>query len=243
MSFETEETKKMHGSPRQDLSGRRFGKLVVLCKTEKRKSGSILWKCQCDCGNLCEKPTNELNSGFAVSCGCSWRQPAVCVGERYGKLTAVRATKQRSSKSVVWECRCDCGRMTRVRATMLSSGHTTSCGCAKMEIDEQRDFKKILTYTDDTCIEFAKNISKARATTSPDTGVRGVILRNGKYQAQITFRKKRYYLGIFSTLEDAIRARRKAECRVAEYVEGYFKEHENELENQKNMELCEQPVG
>ena len=207
---------------KSDLTGKRFGKLVVLGETEKRKSGAIVWSCRCDCGNLCEKPTGQLNSGFAKSCGCSWRQPAVREGERYGRLVAVRPTEQRSAKSVIWECLCDCGNTITVRATMLKSGHTTSCGCVKREIDEQRDFKNILTYVDDTCIEFAKDISKPRSDTSPDTGVRGVFLKDGKYHAHIKFQKKRYYLGRFSRLEDAIEARRKAEARVEEYIEDYL---------------------
>ena len=207
---------------KQDLTGKRFGKLVVLKKSENRRRGLCLWVCQCDCGNVCEKPTGELNAGTAVSCGCSWRRPAVREGERYGRLTALRPTGKRSAESVVWECLCDCGNAVDVRATMLTSGHTTSCGCLKRELDEQKDFRKILTYTDDTCIEFAKGIGKPRSNTSPDTGVRGVILKDGKYVAQIKFRKRRYYLGRFSRLEDAVEARRRAEARVEEYVEEYL---------------------
>lgn len=207
---------------KQDLTGKRFGKLTVLCKSDNQRRKATMWRCQCDCGNICEKPTGELNSGFATSCGCSWRQPAVQEAQKYGRLTAIHATEQRRGKSVVWECLCDCGNTVLARATMLASGHTTSCGCVKRELDEQKDFKKILTYTDDTCIEFAKDIGKPRSNTSSDTGVRGVILKDGKYQAQIKFRKKRYYLGRFSRLEDAVEARRRAEMRVEEYVEEYL---------------------
>lgn len=207
---------------KQDLTGKRFGKLIVLCKSENQRRRATMWRCQCDCGNICEKPTGELNSGFATSCGCSWRQPAVQEAQKYGRLTAIRATEQRRGKSVVWECLCDCGNTVLARATLLASGHTTSCGCVKRELDEQKDFRKILTYTDDTCIEFAKGIGKPRSNTSLDTGVRGVILKDGKYQAQIKFRKKRYYLGRFTRLEDAVEARRRAEMRVEEYVEEYL---------------------
>lgn len=207
---------------KQDLTGKRFGKLIVLCKSDNRRRRATMWQCQCDCGNICEKPTGELNSGFATSCGCSWRQPAVQEAQKYGRLTAIRPTEQRSGKSVVWECLCDCGNTVLARATLLASGHTTSCGCVKRELDEQKDFRKILTYTDDTCIEFAKGIGKPRSNTSSDTGVRGVILKDGKYQAQIKFRKKRYYLGRFTRLEDAVEARRRAEMRVEEYVEEYL---------------------
>ena len=207
---------------KQNLIGKRFGKLVVLKKSENRRRGHYLWICQCDCGNICEKPTGELNAGTATSCGCSWRQPAVHEGDRFGRLTAIRPTEKRSAKAIIWECQCDCGKTVLVRTTSLTSGHTTSCGCVKQELDEEKDFREILTYTDNTCIEFAKGISKPRSTTSPDTGVRGVILKDGKYQAQIIFRKKRYYLGRYSRLEDAIEIRRKAEARVEEYVEAYL---------------------
>ena len=207
---------------KQNLTGKRFGKLLVLRKSDNRRRGHCLWVCQCDCGNICEKPTGELNAGTATSCGCSWRQPAVLEGSRYGRLTAIRPTEQRSAKAIIWECLCDCGKTVQVRATSLTSGHTTSCGCVKQELDAEKDFKEILTYTDDTCIEFAKDISKPRSTTSQDTGVRGVILKDGKYQAHIFFRKKRYYLGRYSRLEDAVEIRRKAEARVEEYVEAYL---------------------
>ena len=207
---------------KMDLTGKRFGKLIVLKKSENRKSGNSLWACQCDCGNLCEKPTGALNSGSATSCGCSWRQPAVHEGDRFGRLIAIRPTEKRSARAVVWECLCDCGKTVFVRTTSLTSGHTTSCGCVKQEMDDEKDFREILTYTDNTCIEFAKDISKPRSNTSSDTGTRGIILKDGKYQVQLTFRKKRYYLGRYSRLEDAIEIRRKAEARVEEYVEEYL---------------------
>ena len=35
----------------KDLLGQRFGKLLVVQKTDKRKDGRIVWKCKCDCGN------------------------------------------------------------------------------------------------------------------------------------------------------------------------------------------------
>ena len=210
-----------------DLIGKRFGNLVVLEKVGKNSSRSIVWKCQCDCGNICEKPTRELNAGTAVSCGCKWRQPTVQAGERYGKLTAIRPTEKRSAQSIVWECKCECGTMIEVRATMLTSGHTTSCGCVKKAIDQERDFKDILTYVDGTCIEFAQAIGEKRANTSPETGVRGVIQKNGKYQAHINFKKKRYYLGTFTKLEDAVEVRKRAEYRVEEFVEDYLNGIEN----------------
>ena len=51
-------------------------------------------------------------------------------GKRFGCLVAVRATDKRSKRSVVWECRCDCGNQKEVPARHLAGrGHTKSCGC------------------------------------------------------------------------------------------------------------------
>lgn len=210
----------------KDLTGKRFGKLVVLRKTDKRKRGSVMWECQCSCGNKCLKPTNELNLGTATSCGCVWRQPTIKEGERYGRLVALEPTKKRSGKSVVWRCQCDCGNIYEARATSLQSGHVESCGCIKIEADKVKMLKN-LTYQDDTCIEFLEKISVP--TKASTTGVRGVkLLKDGKYQAGLTFRKKRYYLGRYDTLEEAAKARKQAEIMVEEYLEQYREEQLSE---------------
>lgn len=208
-----------------DLIGKRFGKLTVEERTDQRRRGAVLWKCQCDCGNICLKPTSELNAGLAVSCGCAWRQPAVRTGDRFGRLTALEPTGKRRGKSVVWKCQCECGKILEVRATLLQSGHTKSCGCMKAELDQGKILRN-LTYQDDTCIEFLKKI--AIPTKSNSTDVRGVVLlKDGRYQAGLTFRKKRYYLGRFDTLEEAAGARKKAEVMVEEYLEQYAKKGKN----------------
>ena len=43
----------MAGRKPLDLTGQRFGRLVVLGKSEKKDpDGSMLWDCRCDCGAL-----------------------------------------------------------------------------------------------------------------------------------------------------------------------------------------------
>ena len=36
---------------KKDLTGRRFGHLVVLEKTQRRENCYVVWLCRCDCGN------------------------------------------------------------------------------------------------------------------------------------------------------------------------------------------------
>lgn len=55
----------------KDLADQRFGRLTAIRPTEKRDaSGSIIWECQCDCGNTIYYSTNTLNVGKTQSCGC-----------------------------------------------------------------------------------------------------------------------------------------------------------------------------
>ena len=48
----------------------RFGKLIALEPTEKRSGTCIVWKCQCDCGNIVEVRSGSLTTGNTSSCGC-----------------------------------------------------------------------------------------------------------------------------------------------------------------------------
>lgn len=56
---------------KKDLTGQKFGKLLVLEETNKRAdNGSIVWKCKCDCGNIVEVSSKRLINNLNVSCGC-----------------------------------------------------------------------------------------------------------------------------------------------------------------------------
>lgn len=54
---------------RIDLSGQRFGKLVVLAFAG-HKGDERVWRCQCDCGKESVVPTVSLRHGNTRSCGC-----------------------------------------------------------------------------------------------------------------------------------------------------------------------------
>lgn len=55
----------------KDLSGRRFGKLLVLENTGKKNNqNAFLWRCKCDCGEEVIVSTGNLQSGHTQSCGC-----------------------------------------------------------------------------------------------------------------------------------------------------------------------------
>ena len=55
--------------PMIDLTGQRFGRLLVIRRDESRKKAAY-WLCKCDCGNEKVVQGCHLRSGATVSCGC-----------------------------------------------------------------------------------------------------------------------------------------------------------------------------
>lgn len=54
---------------RKDLTGQRFGRLVVVEPAEKQ-NGRTAWVCHCDCGETTVVLTKRLTTGHTKACGC-----------------------------------------------------------------------------------------------------------------------------------------------------------------------------
>lgn len=54
-----------------NLTGQRFGRLVVIKEAGRSSDGRVRWLCKCDCGNYTSTPsTKTLRNGTCRSCGC-----------------------------------------------------------------------------------------------------------------------------------------------------------------------------
>lgn len=53
-----------------DLTGLRFGRLVVEKRSDKKSNAGVLWICKCDCGGFSESNSLKLRKGHTSSCGC-----------------------------------------------------------------------------------------------------------------------------------------------------------------------------
>lgn len=53
-----------------DISGQRFGRLIVLARAASDKKGMAKWMCRCDCGVERTIYSQSLRSGVSKSCGC-----------------------------------------------------------------------------------------------------------------------------------------------------------------------------
>lgn len=115
----------------KDISGKKFGRFTVLEYVgPSYKGGPVLWKCQCDCGEIRNAQGSSLRSGTHLSCGCTKRPNYL--GLRYGRLLITREVGWGKHRLRV-ECRCDCGNVVTKRANDLRSGKIQSCGCLKRE--------------------------------------------------------------------------------------------------------------
>lgn len=69
---------------RRELTGQRFGRLLVLYGTNKRQKRGVVWHCRCDCGNEVDIRGDSLTSGNTRSCGCLQRERAAEANTKHG---------------------------------------------------------------------------------------------------------------------------------------------------------------
>ncbi len=127
-----------------DKTGQRFGKLVVLRKTDKRSHGKIVWECRCDCGNICEVAADNLGRD-TTSCGCvktDMLLEDVVEGTRLRNLTkkkGKRINRDSGVKGVTWDT-----KRNKWRVQIMIRGRNISLGRYKEEeeLDEAIEVRK-----------------------------------------------------------------------------------------------------
>lgn len=125
-----------------DLTGKRFGRLVVLNR-EANKGIQPMWRCICDCGNETIVEGGNLRGGVTRSCGCYMKDRSREVnliditGNKYNYLTVI-SRADNIGKEPAWNCLCECGNMTIVTGSNLKSENIISCGCANRSKGEMR---------------------------------------------------------------------------------------------------------
>ena len=90
----------------EDLSGKRYGKLVVLNLDENQEKGKDKgWICRCDCGKIKTVTSYHLKSGHTTSCGCN--RAIDIQGKKFGRLTVIK----RSEKEILLEMYIGCANV------------------------------------------------------------------------------------------------------------------------------------
>ena len=131
----------------KDITGQRFGRLVVIDCAGKLNGRQYYWNCQCDCGNTKTIAGTALRSGNTTSCGCKTKEALkkrneeqtkktlIPNGTKMGKLTIIEPVGYKpqyegATKNRMWyKCLCDCGKYCEVSGNRLKTNHNISCGC------------------------------------------------------------------------------------------------------------------
>ena len=79
----------------KDLTGQRFGRLVVIGREGSTTKGLATWRCLCDCGKETVTKGSCLRLGEAKSCGC-WR----------GEVGRKHLTTHGRSRTRLWSVWC-----------------------------------------------------------------------------------------------------------------------------------------
>lgn len=69
----------------RDLTGERFGRLLVLQKNGYNKHHQLYWLCECDCGNRKNVLGFVLGRGECQSCGCLHKERMTQIFQTHGK--------------------------------------------------------------------------------------------------------------------------------------------------------------
>lgn len=213
----------------RDLTGLRSGKLVALEQSGEYRRGSRLWRCRCDCGKEILLEPYKIENGITKSCGCARHEKRKkdIAGQRFGKVTPLERLDKKRGSNYLWRCRCDCGKEFETTANALLSGSCKSCGCGRVDalyrtMKIHGDVSKWAGFVEGTCLSRIERSGLQRNNTSGYTGVQA---RGGRWIAVITFKKKVYYLGSYSDINDAVQVRKRAEERLfGEFLEWYYAE-------------------
>ncbi|HHZ8399246.1 hypothetical protein [Pseudomonas aeruginosa] len=85
---------------RIDISGLRYGRLLVVAYDSPGKNGGSVWLCRCECGAEVKVKSSNLRSGSTRSCGCLASEWASALGSNreFVRKRAVKVTAHGHSR-------------------------------------------------------------------------------------------------------------------------------------------------
>lgn len=154
----------------EDLTGKKFNRLTVLCLGKRNSCNQLQWKCKCECGNIILATTTYLKTGHTKSCSCYNKESAskrlkdkkfIEAKNNYRKnnflkdgtsLALIQSSKTRKNNSsgvtgVYWD-----KKLCKYRASIFVKGKKINLGCyykledarKSRELAEEKYFKPIL---------------------------------------------------------------------------------------------------
>jgi len=195
-----------------DRTGQRFGKLVALDRAGYTKTKKILWRCKCDCGKEALVDICSLVTGNTSSCGC------VIPNFKHGGW---KKSSYNTWRAMMRRCHNpqdkDYRKYGAVGITVCPEWHDYTKFAADMgEPEGTQTLDRIDpygNYTKENCRWASVTVQNrnVRVRRNSRSGYVGVHQRGGKWYAEITVQKKKFYSSVCATIENAAVARKELE--------------------------------
>lgn len=222
-----------------DLTGQKFGRLVVLKRVEDYISTGgrrrIIYLCRCDCGNKITVRGDNLKNGHTKSCGCLNNEVITLLGKSKKKFNKYDLSGEYGIgytskgepfyfdledydliKDYCWHIDKDGYIVTKDNNKNRILFHRLVMNCPEDMVVDHRYGRKTRNnnrkYNLRICTQHENSMNCATPINNT-SGVKGVNFDKSlnKWEARIVYDYKTIRLGRFDNIEDAIKSRKDAE--------------------------------
>ena len=235
----------------QDLTGQRFGKLTVIKRVNNDKKNKVRWLCECDCGKQHTTITYNLTHGLCKSCGCG--SGFAVYNQKYKKYNTydlsgesaigytVKGEKYYFDLADYDKIKDYCWRINYggyVVAKRIDNNkhilmHRLIMNVTKQDVlvDHIYHNKTDNRKSQLRLVTFQQNATNNALRKNNTSGYKGVYWHKPaqKWEALIQYNNHLYNLGLYSNIEDAVKAREQAEIK---YFDEYrYQENPNSTDS------------
>lgn len=219
-----------------DMTGQRFGRLLVLEKAEshvKPSGGKMaMWKCKCDCGNIVTVLGASLRRGDTTSCGCyrdehnrelQSKENEYDMNGEYGicyfnngGYFIFDLEDYNKLRQYTWSNRdgyAGCTRKINGKpSAIVATRLILDIADGDLEVDHINGNPSDNRKSNLRIVSHLENMQNKKIYKNNTSGTTGVSqLHNGKWKARIMVNGNEMWLGTFETKEEAVYARHAAE--------------------------------
>lgn len=141
-------------SKANDLTGKRFGRLLVVERADNDSKGNTMWECVCDCGNIITTHGYCLTGGTAKSCGCTRKEKI----SKFNTETKRTHGETHTRLYTIWRgMKVRCGNPTDRAYSLYGGRGITICAEWRDSFEAFRDWALNNGYKDNLTIDRIDN--------------------------------------------------------------------------------------